>query len=82
MVGKVILSWLNNMKKSLDEETQRHLRHQLIRLGDMMGDGCHLEKDGKWIGKEYKKILKLLGIAAPRKTVETGIVDEKMKVRT
>lgn len=29
---------------------------QLIKLGDMMGDGLHHEPDGKWIEREYKKI--------------------------
>lgn len=39
-----------------------NLHQQLIRLGDMMGDGLHLEQDGKWIEKEYKHICMLLGL--------------------
>ena len=33
----------------------------------MMGDGLHYESDGKWIPREYKKILKALGFAILRK---------------
>jgi len=40
---------------------------QLVRLGDMMGDGLHHEPDGKWIEKEYKNTLKTLGIYPKRK---------------
>ncbi len=32
------------------------LNNQLIKLGDMMGDGLHHESDGKWISIEYKKV--------------------------
>lgn len=36
------------------------LYQQFIRLGDMMGDGLHLERDGRWIAREYKRISKIL----------------------
>lgn len=36
------------------------LHSQLIKLGDMMGDGLHLEPGGGWISREYKKILRQL----------------------
>jgi len=36
------------------------LSNQLIKLGDMMGDGLHLEDDGKWITKEYNRISRIL----------------------
>jgi hypothetical protein len=36
------------------------LHNQLIKLGDMMGDGLHHESDGKWIEKEYKKVYRAL----------------------
>ena len=52
---------------TLTAETKDHLHRQLIKLGDMMGDGLHHEPDGKWISKEYKKILKALGIGPKRK---------------
>ncbi len=37
-----------------------HLWNQFIKLGDMMGDGLHHEPDGKWITREYKKLMKIL----------------------
>lgn len=36
------------------------LHNQLIKLGDMIGDGLHNEPDGRWIEKEYKKIAKIV----------------------
>lgn len=38
------------------------LEDRLVRLGDMMGDGLHLEPGGRWIEREYKKTLKSLGL--------------------
>lgn len=37
-----------------------YLSNQLIKLGDMMGDGLHHEPGGKWISKEYSKIVRIL----------------------
>lgn len=34
--------------------------NQFIKLGDMIGDGLHLEPGGKWITKEYNKLAKIL----------------------
>lgn len=36
------------------------LSNQLIKLGDMMGDGLHNDPGGKWISREYKRICKIL----------------------
>lgn len=36
------------------------LLNQLVKLGDMMGDGLHHEPDGKWIEREYRQIAKAL----------------------
>lgn len=41
------------------------LHRQLVRLGDMMGDGLHHEPDGKWISKEYRRVAKALGYDMP-----------------
>lgn len=41
------------------------LEDKLVRLGDMMSDGLHLEPGGKWIEREYKKTLKALGLLEP-----------------
>lgn len=43
------------------------LEDRLVRLGDMMGDGLHLEPGGKWIEQEYKKTLQALGLLGPTK---------------
>lgn len=59
----------------LDKDTKDHFHRQLIKLGDMMGDGLHHEPDGKWIEKEYKQILKALGILPKRKTNNDAIND-------
>jgi hypothetical protein len=57
------------------------LHRQLIRLGDMMGDGQHLEPGGKWIEREYAQILKALGIKRPARARDTGKIDELMVAR-
>lgn len=42
--------------KELKSMSDRDILHQrLICLGDMMGDGLHLERDGRWIAREYKR---------------------------
>ncbi len=33
---------------------------QFAELGDMIGNGLHLEPDGKWIVKEYKALQRIL----------------------
>ncbi|EJY4260351.1 hypothetical protein M2J86_24805 (plasmid) [Citrobacter freundii] len=52
---------------NLNEETKKYLQKQLIKLGDMIGDGLADEPGGKWIRKEYNQTLKALGMAPPRK---------------
>lgn len=49
------------------------LHSQLIKLGDMMGDGLHHEPDGKWIPREYKKVMKALGIGPKRRNNSEAI---------
>ena len=47
-----------------------HLWRQFEKLGEMIGDGLHLEEDGKWISSEYNKLAKILcpeGFAEIRK---------------
>ncbi|QUG77929.1 hypothetical protein GKQ23_13745 [Erwinia sp. E602] len=48
-------------EKNQFAEDRERLSRQLIRLGDMIGDGLHLEPDGKWISKEYRRVAKALG---------------------
>lgn len=52
-----------------------YLHKQLVKLGDMMGDGLHLEPDGKWISKEYRRVANALGYNIPssRKSNVEGI---------
>lgn len=64
-----------------DEDTAR-LHRQLVKLGDMMGDGLHHEPDGKWIQKEYRQVLKALGLMPKQKrTNNSALINEKMAER-
>ena len=67
-------------EKKLDSEATRRLHDQLIKLGDMMGDGLHHEPGGKWIEREYRKVCKALGIikSRPRRTNE---INDRMAQR-
>lgn len=47
------------MKSDSDNE---FLWNQLITLGDMLGDGLGYEKGEEWIGKEYKRVARALGL--------------------
>lgn len=49
------------------------LYNQLVKLGDMMGDGLHHEPDGKWITREYKKVMKALGLLPKRESNSEAI---------
>lgn len=69
----------------MDKNDKVHLHQQLIKLGDMMGDGLHHEPGGKWISREYQKICKTLGYLPKRKrgeaTRDTATINEKMAER-
>ncbi len=56
---------------------REHLSNQLIKLGDMLGDG-----DAEpWVGKEYRRICKLLGYTSNRCRVDaakTAAINEEM----
>lgn len=54
------------MRAQLSEEAKRSLGDQLIKLGDMMGDGAHLEPDGKWIEQDYRRVARALGYTPAR----------------
>ena len=43
------------------------LQWQLNKLGEMMGDGLHLEPDGKWIEREYRQVARALGLIPKQK---------------
>lgn len=45
---------------SLLGKNDEFLSNQLIKLGEMMGDGLHHEPDGAWISREYTRICRIL----------------------
>lgn len=65
------------------EEDRQYLSRQFIRLGDMMGDGLHLESDGKWISKEYRRVARALGYDIPKKkrANNNDAINQKMSER-
>jgi len=63
----------------MDAQTKQHLYNQLIKLGDMMGDGLHHEPDGKWISREYTKVAKALGLIKPKPRNTQAINDHMAK---
>lgn len=60
MGDKKIQKCVSDVTCSASLEGRKHLHNQLIKLGDMMGDGLHYEPGGRWISAEYRKIAKLL----------------------
>lgn len=64
----------------LSKEAKDQLHNQLIRLGDMMGDGLHHEPDGKWISAEYRRTLKALGMM-PKRPNNSEAINERMRQR-
>ena len=69
-----------NREEIMDKE---YLHSQLVKLGDMMGDGLHHEPDGKWIEKEYRKVARALGLtrAPKRKRADPTLVNSAMESR-
>jgi hypothetical protein len=66
----------------MDKESKEFYQRQLIRLGDMMGDGEHHEPGGKWIAREYRKTMVALGIVPKKKRPNrTPKIDEQMQRR-
>lgn len=66
--------------RALSDEAKDRLHRDLVKLGDMMGDGLHLEPDGKWISTEYRRICRALGYTAPRRN-RTDAINERMAER-
>lgn len=62
-------------KPELSKEAESRLIDNLVKLGDMIGDGLADEPDGRWIKAEYRKTLKALGMAAPRANNSAEIDD-------
>jgi|GEM_PF-732798 len=55
------------LKPTTPVDPKAHLHNQLIKLGDMLGDGLGHEADEKWIGQEYRRVAKALGYGPPRR---------------
>lgn len=73
--------------KKISREVEADLHKQLIKLGDMMGDGMHLEPGGSWIKKDYARVARALGIAMPptrrkRPQALTDRINKRMAERT
>lgn len=68
--------------RCMSQDNKSHLNAQLVKLGDMMGDGLHLEPGGKWISREYRLIAKALGLTvAPQRRSNSAAINEKMAER-
>lgn len=65
-------------KKELDKDVEKHLHNQLVKLGDMIGDGLADEPDGRWIRTEYSRVCRALGYTRPRANNRAAI-DEGVK---
>ncbi len=68
----------------MSDSNKEFLMRQLVKLGDMLGSGMHLEPGGKWISSEYRKISNALGIKkSPRSRNAESIqeIDQKMQQR-
>lgn len=56
-----------------DRDPKGHLHNQLVKLGDMLGDGLGDEPDGAWIKREYRQVAKALGYGPPRRNNSASI---------
>lgn len=59
------------------EDDKQHLHRQLVKLGDMMGDGLHLEPGGKWISRDYSRVMRALGMG-PARANNSAAINERM----
>ncbi len=67
---------------ALSQEAEDRNYRQLVKLGDMMGDGLHHEPGGKWIEKEYTRVAKALGLIEPKKRANNSAeINERMAER-
>lgn len=76
---------LQKMDEAKAEEANRAAKEdahrRLVKLGDMMGDGLHLEPGGAWIEKEYRRAMKQVGIEPPRQRTDPSEINEFMARR-
>lgn len=59
----------------MDEDVKTRLHKDLVKLGDMLGDGdCD-----PWVGQAYKRTLKALGML-PKRRASVSTINEAVKV--
>jgi hypothetical protein len=74
---------MTNEAKTLDPAVEAKLHRDLVRLGDMMGDGMHLEPGGSWIAADYRRVARALGYGPKRSNTAEAInaaMAERLKV--
>jgi hypothetical protein len=54
-------------KPTPPEDPNKYLYDQLIKLGDMLGDGLGHEPGEEWIAQDYRRVCKALGLTRPRR---------------
>lgn len=59
-------------KPALPDDEKAELHRQLVKLGDMLGDGMGDERGGAWIKKDYRRVMKALGYDQPQKPRPTA----------
>lgn len=64
---------MENDTKTMAPEVKARLHADLVRLGDMMGDGLHHEPDGRWITAAYRRVMRALGHTLPRRNNSDSI---------
>lgn len=62
----------------MTEGNNSRLHSDLVKLGDMMGDGLHLEPDGKWIEADYRRVCKALGYI-PKRHSNVAAINQGMQ---
>lgn len=64
---KVFAIKVNVNEVCVTEPDNAYLHHQLVKLGDMIGEGLADEPGGAWIRRDYRKIMHSLGLHVPRR---------------
>lgn len=76
---------IQKMDESKAEEAKKSEKedalNRLVKLGDMMGDGLHLEPGGAWIEKEYRRAMRQAGILPPKQRSDPSEINEFMNRR-